>query len=488
MKLLRRLMLITLVLAPGGCASPPAEEKPDLGVKLPGGWTTAGGVDDGAPSQNPGWWHTFGDRGLDSVIEECLRNNHDLRIAAVRVDRAEAQAAISGADTLPSIGLQADGAKSQRNFIGFPIPGMQGIPRNRFSNYGAALNLSWEIDIWGRLRATQSAALADREAALADFHGARLSLVGQTCKAWFATLEATRQAELADATVSNYRSSEKQVRERYERGLRSALDLRLARANLATADDNLEAARARKDGALRQLELLLGRYPAASLEAASTMPRIPAKVPAGLPSELLARRPDIQALQRRLGGQRARLHQARMALLPRISLSGSTGTSSNELQDIVDRDFSVWSLAANVLQPVFQGGRLLAGIDLADSNVREALEIYVKGALRAFGEVETALALEGFLARREEALARAVEQSRSARELAEDRYSRGLDGIITLLSAQRDAFRSESQLLQIQRLRLDARVDLHLALGGGFASGGSEDPGKSPVVYVKERP
>ena len=486
MKYLCRLLPISLALLPAGCASPPPVVELELGVTLPGGWTTPGNINDGAPSNDPSWWKTFSDNGLDSVVEECLRNNHDLRIAAVRVDRAEAQAVISGADTLPALGLQADGAKSQRNFIGLPIPGMQGIPRNRFSNYGAALNLSWELDVWGRLRSGKSAALADREAAMADLHGARLSLVGQTCKAWFAVLEARRQGELAGATVENFRESEKQVRERYERGLRSALDLRLARANLATAEDHLEAARARKDGASRQLELLLGRYPSASLEAAGALPEVPAKAPAGLPAELLSRRPDLLALERRVAGQRERLYQARMALLPRISLSSSAGTSSNELQDIVDRDFSVWSLAANLLQPIFQGGRLLAGIDLADSNVREALETYVKSALRAFGEVETALALEGFLARREAALTRAVEQSQSARELAEDRYARGLDGIITLLSAQRDAFRSESQLLQIQRLRLDARIDLHLALGGGFSHAGGK--GNSPVVYANERP
>jgi len=276
------------------------------------------------------------------------------------------------------------------------------------------------------------------------------------------------------------------VRERYERGLRSALDLRLARANLATAEDNLEATRARKDGAIRQLELLLGRYPGASLETTGALPEVPARVPAGLPAELLSRRPDLLALERRVAGQRERHHQARMALLPRISLSNSTGTSSGELQDIVDRDFSVWSLGANLLQPIFQGGRLLAGIDLADSNAREALETYVKGALRAFGEVETSLALEGFLTRRETALTRAVEQSQAARELAEDRYARGLDGIITLLSAQRDAFQSESRLLQIRRLRLDARIDLHLALGGGFSHAGGK--GNAPIVYANERP
>ena len=481
-------IMTAAALAATGCASSPPAADPNLNVQLPSGWTAPGLIDDGAPSNNPAWWTAFSDDGLNSVVDECLGNNHDLRLAAVRVDRAAAQATISGADTLPALRLQADGAKSQRNFIGFPIPGMQGIPRNRFSNYGAALNLSWELDIWGRVRSGKSAALADQEAALADFHGARLSLVGQTCKAWFAALEAARQAELARATVDNYSSSEKQVRERYERGLRSALDLRLARANLATAEDNLEAARARKDGAIRQLELLLGRYPAASLETAGQLPDVPGKVPAGLPSELLARRPDIQALQRRLAAQEARLHQARVSLLPRISLSGSTGTSSNELEDIVDRDFSVWSLAANLLQPVFQGGQLLAGIDLADTNVREALENYVKNALRAFGEVETALAVENYLARREEALARAVEQSQSARELAEDRYSRGLDGIITLLSAQRDAFRSESQLLQVRRLRLDARVDLHLSLGGGFTRAEHEQSDKNPVVFAEEKP
>ena len=402
----------------------------------------------------------------------------------MRVDRAEAQAISSGADRLPALRLQADGAKSQRNFIGFPIPGTNGIPRNRFSNYGAALNLSWESDIWGRLRSAKAASLADQEAALADLHGARLSLVGQTCKAWFAALEATRQEELAAATVENYQASEKQVRERYERGLRSPLDLRLARANLATAEDNLESTKIRKDGALRQLEILLGRYPAAALEAATALPQIPGEVPAGLPSELLSRRPDMLSLERRLAGQRARLRQAKVSLLPRISLSSSTGTSTNELRDIVNQDFSVWSLAANLLQPIFQGGRLLAGIDLADSNLREALETYAKGALRAFAEVETTLALESFLARREAALSRAVEQSQSARDLAEDRYARGLDGIITLLSAQRDAFRSESQLLQVQRLRLDARVDLHLALGGGFSPPRPEDP----TVDTNERP
>ena len=475
MKNLRRLILLTLAFLPAACASSPPTETPAIGTPAPGGWTAPGEVDDGAPSNDPGWWKTFGDGGLDTAIEECLGNNHDLRIAAVRVDRAEAQAISSGADRLPVLRLQADGAKSQRNFIGFPIPGTNGIPRNRFSNYGAALNLSWELDIWGRLRSAKAASLADQEAVLADLYGARLSLVGQTCKAWFAALEATRQEELAAATVENYQASEKQVRERYERGLRSPLDLRLARANLATAEDNLESTRIRKDGALRQLEILLGRYPAAALEAATALPQIPGEVPAGLPSELLARRPDMLSLERRLAGQRARLRQAKVSLLPRISLSSSAGTSTNELRDIVNQDFSVWSLAANLLQPIFQGGRLLAGIDLADANLREALETYAKGALRAFAEVETALALENFLARREAALSRAVEQSQSARDLAEDRYARGLDGIITLLSAQRDAFRSESQLLQVQRLRLDARVDLHLALGGGFSPSRDKD-------------
>jgi len=481
---MRRLLLILLALLPIGCASSPPIDTPELGIKPPSGWTAPGDVDDGALPADQFWWSAFGDSGLDAVVEECLRNNHDLRIAALRVDRAEAQAVIGGADTLPSLQFQADGAKSKRNFIGIPIPGAPPILRNRFSNYGAALNLSWEIDIWGRLRSARSAALSDLEASAADLHGARLSLVGQTCKAWFGALEATRQAELAAATVANYQASERQVRERYERGLRSPLDLRLARANLATAEDNLESARIRKDGALRGLELLLGRYPAASLEAVTSLPEIPGKVPAGLPAELLSRRPDILALERRLAGHRARLRQAKVALLPRISLSSSTGTSSGQLQDIVDQDFSVWSLGANLLQPLFQGGRLLAGIDLADSNAREALETYVKGALRAFGEVESGLALESFLVRREEALTRAVEQSQSARELAEDRYSRGLDGIITLLSAQRDAFRSESLLLQVRRMRLDARVDLHLALGGGFSRAEPQDP----VVYADEKP
>jgi len=197
-------------------------------------------------------------------------------------------------------------------------------------------------------------------------------------------------------------------------------------------------------------------------------------VPAGLPAELLARRPDLVAAERRLAAAGLSVDEARAARLPRISLTGSAGRSSQELEDLLDEDFTVWSLAANLLQPIFQGGRLAAAVDLAEARRREALAGWVSAALAAFGEVEQALAADAFLLARLAALEEAAEQALAARELSEERYLAGLAPYLSVLESQRQALAAESELLAARRGRLDARVDLHLALGGGFSTGEPE--------------
>jgi outer membrane protein TolC len=203
---------------------------------------------------------------------------------------------------------------------------------------------------------------------------------------------------------------------------------------------------------------------------------MPAHAPAGLPSELVHRRPDLIVVERELLVSDARVAQSRANLRPRFTLTSAAGTASNQLRDLVDGDLLVWNLIGGLIQPIYNRGRLKAGVAHDEAMVTEAMARYEGSLLRAYGEVEIALAAEDILARREVALESATRQSLAARDLAEDRYRRGLADIITVLSSQRTALDSESQLLALRRQRLDNRVDLHLALGGGFEAAAPVPP------------
>ena len=470
--------LAALLLA-ASCAHAPPTQEPDLGVQVPEEWE-AETIEPGAVPDD--WWLSFEDPLLTSIVEEALSHNHDLMAAATRVSAAAAEARIAGADLYPQIGVGIDGGKQKQNFIGFPIPGGgEQVLSTQFSSYGVSLDIAWEADLWGRIRAGEAAALANLQAADAELYGVRLSIAGQTAKAWFAVAEALHQVELSEATVSAFSSTADRVRTRYERGLRPSLDLRLALSDLASAEADLERRRDQRQRAVRQLELLLGRYPGDKLEGDDALPPPPPEIPAGLPATLVSRRPDLTAAERRLAAADSRLVQSKRSLYPRLVLTGSGGTQTTSLSGLLDGDFSVWSLAASLLQPLFQGGKLRAGVDRARADVRFAVEQYVQEVLDAYGEVETLLTAEGILKRRENALDVATEQAVAASRLAMDRYDSGLEAIITVLDAQRRALITESLLWEVRRQRLDARVDLYLALGGGFDAGVDMLSGRSAM-------
>jgi NodT family efflux transporter outer membrane factor (OMF) lipoprotein len=437
--------------------------------QVPNAWT-AGSTPSDSQSIKINWWRDFQDTQLDSLITNALKYNYNLKAAAQRVQAARAQATIVGAPLFPQVSLGLNGAKRHQNFIGFPIPGSGGggVLSTTATTYGVSTNLNWEIDLWGRLRNDKAAALADYQGAQADHLGARLSLSGQTTKAWFAAIEARRQLDLAQSTRDNFQVVNDQIQTRYESGLRPPLDLRLSLSNVATAEAVVAQRRQQYDGSVRQLEILLGRYPAAELAIAQDLLPMPAPIPAGLPADLIARRPDLMIAERQVAAANARVKVAKRARYPSISLTSSGGTSSANLSNLLSGDFIVWSFAGNLLQPLFQGGRLRAGIKLAEANQEQALAGFAEQALRAYGEVESALMAETYLRDRENALREASEQAVAARELAENRYTRGVSDVITLLGSQRRAFEAEGQYLTVRRQRLDARVDLYLALGGGF--------------------
>jgi outer membrane protein TolC len=223
-----------------------------------------------------------------------------------------------------------------------------------------------------------------------------------------------------------------------------------------------------RDAAGRSLEVLLGRYPADEIEIAAKLPEITTEVPPGLPSGLLKRRPDLVAAERRFAASVERVKASKKELLPTISLSASGDAASSELSELLDYERLTARLAANLAQPIFQGGRLIAGIKLSDANSRQALASYSQAVLVAFQEVETFLAWDDYLRDEEIALRKSSKESAAAEDLAWQQYQRGLANIITVLESQRRAFNARSSLIRVMNDRLQNRLNLYLALGGDF--------------------
>jgi len=472
----RWLGLVVLPLLAGCVAAPPRTSR-DPGLTIPERFAAASDV---APPPVPedGFWTGFGDPELDRLVGEALSRNRDLQAAAARLSRAEAQARIAGAGLKPAVGTSLSAARRRQNFVGFPLPG-GGVLTSTSSSFGVSVETSWEADLWGRLRAGARAALADRQAVEADLRGARLSVAGQTAKAWFSAIDARQQLDLARRSAASFKSVADQVRARYEEGLRPALDLRLALSNQAGAEALVAARTMQLDRAVRQLEVLLGSYPSGELRGrldALELPPPPVQVPAGLPAELLTRRPDLVSAERRLAALDQRVREARRALYPRLTLTASGGTVSDMVSDLVDGDFRVWSILGGLVQPLFQGGRLRAAVDVAEASADEALAAWAGQTLRAFAEVESALVAESALAEQERAADETARQLTAARDLAEERYRSGLGSYLVVLESQTRALTAESSLLDTRLARLVNRIDLYLALGGDFA-----EPAPSPA-------
>ncbi len=474
----RPIRSLAIVAALGACSVEPPPRRAVDGIAAPAAWTTAPGqLFDGAAAADAAhgaWWTGFGDPDLDRLVADVLAGNRDLQAAAARLDAAAALGTIAGAPLWPELDGGLTGDRARRLFLGFPFGG-GGVPSSTTTVYGLNLTLRWELDVWGRVRAGAAASQADQQAALADFAGAQLSLVAQTCRAYFAAVEANRQLALATATQQSVQATTDDVQDRFRRGTRPALDVHLASTNLANARATVAERRDRLQRALRQLEVLAGRYPAGLAVAAGELPRRMPPVPGALPSELLQRRPDLVAAERHLAAAGCRVDAARAALYPRLSLTASGGTSSTELGDLVDRDFRVWDIAGNLLAPLFRGGALRAEVARNEAQAAQAAAEYGSAVLRAFAEVEEALAAAALATERRDELAAAAEHARQARDVARERWQLGLADFLAVADGQRQSYQAESAWIAAERACLDNRIDLFLALGGGFDAGRTGD-------------
>jgi NodT family efflux transporter outer membrane factor (OMF) lipoprotein len=461
-----RLGLVAFLMLPlTGCLSLKEPAKPALGSGVaPESWRTP------TPSEAvlDNWLATFGDAELTALAAEALTNNPDLAAAAARLDQALASAKSVSSALLPALNLNGNAQNSSR-LERTSAQKAAGVKANSPA-YGASLDLSWELDVWGRLRYANRSATATTAASAEDYQAARRSLVAQVAKAWFAAAESQLQLQLSQQFVSTYEQTLSLVEIRFGAGAIAEQDFATAKADVAGARQRAEAAATTFKEAVRGLELLLGRYPAAELQVADDLHAVPPPVPAGVPAQVLERRPDIMAAERRVDAAFASTEEAKAARLPRLSLTSSLGSSSPELKDLLDPKNAALNFAGNLFAPLFDGGQRRAQVDLAQARQREAAANYRSTALAAFQEVENYLLAGESLARQETQSREAAEQYEKARRMGTARYEAGDIDLIELLILQRQELQAKSSLLSLKAQRLSERVNLHLALGGDFAS------------------
>ncbi len=445
-----------------GCVTQaPPSQVDKLEVRVPAQFTVD---NDSASFWNDGWMQDFKDPQLEAIVVEALQYNYDLIAAEGRLEAARATSVIQGSAKYPDLRISHSGNRAQRT----QAQGFQ-ITSRRSSSFGINNRVSWELDIWGAVRDQANAGFADYQAAFEDYRGARFSIAARTARAWYSAIAAELQLDVALQSLETFESNLEIIEENFKRGLARALDLRLMRANVASSRSAYEQRIRVRDGAVRALEVLLGRYPADEIQVAREFPAIKTSIPVGLPDELLMRRPDLIAAERRLAADATLLQATKKARLPGIFLTGSGGTSSRELGEVLKEDFIVWSLNYNIGLPIFQGGRLAALERRSIAFYEQSLANFAQTALRAYSEVESTLIDQGSLMRDEEAQKLAVIEYTAAEELAWEQYNRGLVDIITVLESQRRLFNAERSLIQVANQRIQSRIDLYLALGGGFA-------------------
>lgn len=404
------------------------------------------------------WLSSFNDPVLEALITEALANNRNLQAAATAVDRAQALAVQASAGLTPTANLSAGADRA-----GAPVSGA--TPSDGRS---LGVQLSWELDVWGRVRSGAQAAQASAEAAQADFLYSQYSLAASTIKAYLLAVEANLQQEVTNETLESLVETNRIVDLRVENGLASQFDASLARSDLASARDRLASVEGSQRDAQRALELLLGRYPAAEIDVQTELPTIPAPPPSGVSSDLLDRRPDLIAAERRVAGAFNALDQAKAARLPTIGLTAGGGGSSSALSGLLDGSNVAWQTGTSLLAPIFDGGARGAQVDIATADQRQSLAAYAQAALNAFNEVESLLDQGMVLQQRIQQLQLAADETDEAYRIADLRYREGETDILDVLTIQNRVISNTSNLVSVRRALLEQRVNLFLALGGDW--------------------
>jgi NodT family efflux transporter outer membrane factor (OMF) lipoprotein len=448
-----RMTLLTALL-PGllmvyGCAKIPTHEESVAALKdspveknIPAEFAARadqGKVDDG-------WLKNFKDPKLDALVAEALAKNPGLTISQARVEEARAYVSQAEAKLKPSVGIEGSARDNEYKGV------------NEKSYFGLAV--SWEPDVWGRIRTEVAGQKESELATLADYQFARQSLAAAVANGWFMAITAKLQHRFAQEVVKLQEQNLKLTKARMKIGEGGERDVHLAQSSLASSREAEQIARSAYEASQRSLEVLLGRYPSADLKTADRLVAVPPLIPSGIPSQILERRPDLVAAEREVAKAFYKEKDAKLLHLPRFTFSAGLGV--NSLTDAIS------GLAAGVFAPLYTGGAIEAEVAKATAEQKGAIAAYAQKALQAFKEVETALSNEDALAREEEYGRTMVKENKIAYEQTKKRYEIGEDTMFDVLNIQQQWIGAQVSALDVASKRLANRVALHLALGGSF--------------------
>jgi len=462
----RALAVVLIAVSLTGCLLGPRYERP----VIPAPENHRGLADPAAEESlaDVPWWELFQDTALQELIRQSLVANFDVRIAAARVEEARARAGVAKSFLFPEVNLSGGLGVRQVSRLTEP-PEDNGQPDREFSNYDLGIGLSWEIDLFGRIRRETEAATAIFVASEEARRGVLIALVSDVAGSYFVLRTLDLELEIARRTLQINDERVTFYRDRVQGGVSNQLELNQAVANrsrTAAAIPELEGQIAVQENLIH---FLLGQPPGPIARGAVlTEQYTPPSVPAGLPSALLDRRPDVREAEERLVAANANIGAAKALFFPTISLTGLLGGASRDLSDLSDPKARVWSLAAGLFQPIFQAGRIRRNYEAAKARFDAAMAEYEKAAFNSFREVADSLVtiekLEAIQLERE----REVEALRDAAELARSRYTAGLSNYLEVLIADQQLFDAERLLARTRGARLDSVVQLYRALGGGW--------------------
>jgi NodT family efflux transporter outer membrane factor (OMF) lipoprotein len=458
-----QLSLLTLCLLLSACGSP--AQRPDSGIQPPAAWQSPHTTS--ATRDNQQWWNRFGSPQLGCLIEQARLGSYDLAAAIARVRQAQADTVIAGGSQLPEV-KAAVNANRQKLLRGSGYSQLDADSDNDAVDYFTAnLVASYEIDFWGGQRANRDSAQFSLQASEVDQATVELTLLSGVANSYAQALSLQEQSRIAELNLANAQSVLKLVQTRFDSGSATALELAQQKSLVAAQQRQLPLVRQQAEEARIGLAALLGR-PVQALSLGQehfdqlTWPAIDA----GVPSQLLSRRPDIARAEAQLAAAQADVTVARAAMLPTVTLTAEIGSGADRADDILRSPF--YNLTAGLLAPVFNNGRLGAQRDKATARQEELLETYRGAIINGFADVEKALNSIRGLDQQRQWQSEELSQAQTAFNIAQSRYQAGAEDLLTVLETQRTLYAAQDLNVQLRLSRMQASIALYKALGGGW--------------------
>jgi outer membrane protein, multidrug efflux system len=469
-----RMACACALLACAACSVGPAYKRPN--IPAPNNWRESGSQlsnqrNGETPLQdaagiwpNADWWHGFGSQILDDLIAQAQRNNDDLAAAIARVEEADAQVRIAGAALLPSVDLGADATRQRAQ--------VTGVGHETFNSFSPILSASYELDFWGKNRALKAAARATALASRYDQETVALTVISSVASTYFQALEFRDRLRVARENLANGEKILHGLALEQTAGIATGLDVAQQETAVALLNAAIPPLQQQLRQAVNALAVLLGKTPESVDVDSGTLNQLTSpQLVEGLPSSLLARRPDVAESEQQLISANANITVARAALFPSIQLTADGGYASSALSSLVYPAGRIWALSAGLTQPIFHGGALRGQVAFSNARYRELLSAYHKTVISAFSNVESALVAAQQTQEQQLRQQNAVNKARRAFQFAQTQMSAGTVNILTVLNTENALFSAQDELVQIQYLHLQSMVDLYTALGGGWQQG-----------------